>query len=601
MSTKIKRLSALLISCAMIVSALAGCAGNDNGSTSSGVSSTSSTDSSTVSSGTTPEENTTKAANAARDKVNVRFSQFANNTDDAEGMKNDPIKKYIEETVNITLEYDTGTEGYDDRMQTELAVGNAPDLFPTWGESEKIKKWVDEEAVTDIGSIITAEPDRYPTLNKIISTPEYKAYNKLYLGDENATYAIYSISSLAYPQFNGVPAYNSAILKELNDGKIPETVDEFVAFTKAAGAAGYSGWWPYNVKLTNWGELDKTIASPMGTTILAPFDKAWQGFVPEGTLGTDSEKWTLATTSEKSKEAVKVLADMYANNALHQGVGILTDDDDGYSQFADGRIASFSYGYGYYTQFHKLYMGVWKEAHADAELSDVTLGYALQDDGNWSHSYDTGTWVGAHYFIPTSCDYPDRVLDLVEYLATNEGQNTLFRGIEGLTYTMDGDNVVYNIDEFVNINKSYGYANPDRCRYMWFSYLFSGCEMRVDLENNDWWESVTAPYDNTVEWATAEDKEVYDYALEQISKSVDNVYVKLPAYYTFVALPAEMSDIRTSLKEITNRYLSAMVGGQMDIDANWSKYQAEYEAAGAAQIEEALNAAVAEARSTYGG
>ena len=39
------------------------------------------------------------------------------------------------------------------------------------------------------------------------------------------------------------------------------------------------------------------------------------------------------------------------------------------------------------------------------------------------------SYVGAHYFIPTSCEYPDRVLDLVEFLASNEGQNLLFRGM----------------------------------------------------------------------------------------------------------------------------------------------------------------------------
>jgi ABC-type glycerol-3-phosphate transport system substrate-binding protein len=338
----------------------------------------------------------------------------------------------------------------------------------------------------------------------------------------------------------------------------------------------------------------------MGANILAPENMAWDAFIPEGEIGTDSEYWRLGTTSEKSKEAVKVLAEMYAANGLHQGIGMMSDDDDGYSQFAAGRIGAFGYGYGYYTQFHKLYMGIWKEAHADAKLSDVTLGTALNQNGNWGKTYDTGTWVGAHYFVPASCKYPDRVLDLVEYLASEEGQNMLFRGIEGLTYTMNGDQVVYNMDAFVNINKSYGYADPDRCRYMWFSYLFCGCEMKVDLANEDWWAAVTKPYDNSVDWATPADKEVYDYALSTLAGFTDNVYTQLPAYYNFVSLPADMATIRTNLKEITNRYLSAMIGGQMDIETEWANYQAEYENAGAAKIEEALNKSVAEARATYG-
>ena len=40
---------------------------------------------------------------------------------------------------------------------------------------------------------------------------------------------------------------------------------------------------------------------------------------------------------------------------------------------------------------------------------------------------------------------------------------------------------------------------PDRCRYMWFSYLFCASEMKLDLVNNDWWDAVTTPYDNTLD------------------------------------------------------------------------------------------------------
>ena len=104
-------------------------------------------------------EATGPEANAAREMVNIRFSQYANSVDDQEGMANDPIKKAIEQAVNITLEYDTGIEGYDDRLSTELAVGMAPDLFPTWGEATKIRQFAEEEAVYDIAAIINGDLD----------------------------------------------------------------------------------------------------------------------------------------------------------------------------------------------------------------------------------------------------------------------------------------------------------------------------------------------------------------------------------------------------------------------------------------------------------
>ena len=595
MKHTLKKLLAFSLVLALVAGMLVGCGGAPS---SSAANSTSASVEATSSAGGKGEN-----PNAGRENVTIRFSQYANNTDDQEYMANDPIKKAIEEAVNVTIEYDTGIEGYDDRLATELAVGAAPDLFPTWGVASLLRKYAEEEAVYDIGKIINADPERYPILYKIINHPTYKMYNKMYTGDENATYAIYSFSARAYPNFNGVPAYNTAILEEVNDGVVPSTVSEFVAFTEKAADAGYSGWWPFNNKLTNWAEIDRTIANPLGTTLRTPatWDWIWTGFLPDdpAKIGTDEEHWTLMTVSDKSKEVVRLLAEMYAKNGIHNGVGTLVDEDDGYAAFNNNTLASYGYSYGYYTQFKKLYDS-WMSAHPDGSLKDLTLGTALtDDDGNWMQIYDVPVYLGSHYFIPTSCEYPERVLDLVEFLASNEGQKLIFCGIEGLTYTMDGDDIVFDIEEITNINKHYGYPYQDTCRYVWFTYLFCTSEMMLSLEDNDWWDAVTTPYDPTMDWATDDDKECFQYALDTVQEFVDDVYVVIPSYYGMATLDAEWADVQTKLYEITNRYLAQMVGGQLDIDTGWEQYRAEYEAAGGPGLEEAVNEAIAFARTEY--
>ena len=595
MKHTLKKLLAFSLVLALVAGMLVGCGGAPS---SSAANSTSASVEATSSAGGKGEN-----PNAGRENVTIRFSQYANNTDDQEYMANDPIKKAIEEAVNVTIEYDTGIEGYDDRLATELAVGAAPDLFPTWGVAPLLRKYAEEEAVYDIGKIINADPERYPILYKIINHPTYKMYNKMYTGDENATDAIYSFSARAYPNFNGVPAYNTAILEEVNDGVVPSTVSEFVAFTEKAADAGYSGWWPFNNKLTNWAEIDRTIANPLGTTLRTPatWDWIWTGFLPDdpAKIGTDEEHWTLMTVSDKSKEVVRLLAEMYAKNGIHNGVGTLVDEDDGYAAFNNNTLASYGYSYGYYTQFKKLYDS-WMSAHPDGSLKDLTLGTALtDDDGNWMQIYDVPVYLGSHYFIPTSCEYPERVLDLVEFLASNEGQKLIFCGIEGLTYTMDGDDIVFDIEEITNINKHYGYPYQDTCRYVWFTYLFCTSEMMLNLEDNDWWDAVTTPYDPTMDWATDDDKECFQYALDTVQEFVDDVYVVIPSYYGMATLDAEWADVQTKLYEITNRYLAQMVGGQLDIDTGWKQYRAEYEAAGGPGLEEAVNEAIAFARTEY--
>ena len=67
-------------------------------------------------------------------------------------------------------------------------------------------------------------------------------------------------------------------------------------------------------------------------------------------------------------------------------------------------------------------------------------------------------------------------------------------------------------------------------------------------------------------------------------------------YYTQITLPAEATDIRTRLNDITNQYLTQMMGGQLDVEEAWPNYVAEYEAAGAAELEAMVNEAVAVAR-----
>ena len=256
------------------------------------------------------------------------------------------------------------------------------------------------------------------------------------------------------------------------------------------------GWWPRNDKPTRWVEIDRT--SPRQAAPDHAADRGhWNGFVL-GDLGTDSEHWTLATTSDASKEVVKQLAALYQTGGLDSGIGVKSDFDDAYADFGLGKIGAMNFGFGYPGQFRDFYKECWLKANPSAQMSDLTLGVALTDDGNYGHTYTTGTWVGAHYFIPTSCTYPERVLDLVEYLASAAGQYLLHN-------TTD---FVYRADQGVDFwnaaTAPYGYGDG-RCKYVWFSYLFSGTEYQVNFADNDWWTAVSKPIDNSNYWATEQD------------------------------------------------------------------------------------------------
>lgn len=572
-----RKMTVFALAGAMIITVLGGCGKSVD---------TTKDSSSTTALSTTSE--TKQETNADRENISIRFSQFGNSVDDAAGMQNDPVKKAIESAVNVKLTYETGTDGYDDNNATQLAAGDAPDLFPTWGETDKIKKWISDGAVVDIGAIVAANPDRYPTLTKMFGDTTYKAYNKLYSGDENKAYAIYSLAAMPKPAFGGVPVYSTKILNEVNGGKVPATVDEFVAFTKAAAAKGYAGWWPRNDKLTNWMEIDKTIAAPQGTSIQPPKGDAWNGFVP---TAENSDTWKLMTVSDKSKEIVKQLADMYKANALSKKVGVQDDFTDAKSNFCLNKIGAVNFGFGFAGQFKDLYVSDWKKANPQtAKPEDITMGTALQGSAGYGQVYSTFMWVGAHYFIPTSSKNPERVVDLIEFLASQKGQDLLFNAQGGQFNTAQGS------DYWNNINKAYGYGDDGRCKYVWFSYLFSATEYMTEFSTKGWYESDTNPVDFSSNWATEEDNALTKTAQTVIDGFVDKCAIKLPSYYNMVTLNEEANTIRTKLTEITNRYLPQMIGGQMDIDKQWVNYQNEYKNAGADKLETMLNDAIAAAK-----
>lgn len=528
----------------------------------------------------------------AQENVSIRFAAYGNSLDDPTGMANDPIKKAIEEATNLTIQYDTGTEGFDDRMVTELATGSGPDLFSTWGESEKIQSWIADDAVIDMAEIVKAQPDRYPILAKMFNSPEYQAYNKLYSGDANKAYAIYAIGALPTPAFAGVPVYNQKLLDKYNGGQVPSTVDEFVNFTTNAGKDGVAGWWPRNDKLTNWSEIDKTMALPQGTSISPPADQPWTGFIRTG-----DDTWKLMTTSDQSKAVVKQLAQMYSNNALSKGVGVKGDFDDAYAAFGLSELASANFGFGYAPQFRDFWKSAWKEANPDtAKVSDLAQGRSLQGSAGYPQIYQTSGWMAAHWFIPTSAKNPDRVLDLLEFMASAKGQDLVFKGIEGLTYNAGADGKPVYIDgAWDAINKAYG-TSDGRGKYVWFEYLFSGTSFMTELETKDWATTVNNPVDFSAQWSSEQDNELLNAAQSQIDTFVDQVVVKLPDYYNLIVLGEDAQNMRTAMKEVSNRYLAAMIGGQMDVDKEWPNYVKEFEAAGGSQYEKLFNEAVQTAK-----
>lgn len=83
------------------------------------------------------------------------------------------------------------------------------------------------------------------------------------------------------------------------------------------------------------------------------------------------------------------------------------------------------------------------------------------------------------------------MLDLIEFLASDEGQDLIHKGIKGVHYEDDANGrPVFNKDEWLVETDMYGQGDG-RCFYPWFVYLFSGSNFQLELETGagDWYET----------------------------------------------------------------------------------------------------------------
>jgi hypothetical protein len=522
--------------------------------------------------------------NADRERVKIRYMQYGYVIDNAAAIEADPIINAVEDAVNVDIALEGFSENYMANVEMQLTAGIAPDIFTAF-DFDMADKWIQDGALHDIGAIVNADPARYPILHKIINAPEYKMYNSVHAGSPDSTYAIYSMASSL--NWAGPVLYHKDVMEAAGYAEPPKTVGEFVDYAKKAGASGVSGWWPRNNKLGRLVELDMAMFAPQGTTMVAPGDgDPWDGLKPAGDV---EGEWKIMTTSDETKAVLKTMAEMYAVGGIDVGLGVKDDFAEAKPDWQSGRIGAFGHGFSNYLQVRDFI----DEAIAAAPgktWEDYKLGGLMEG----TKVYTTPYWLGWYWMIPTTCAAPDRVLDFVEFLATDAGQELLFLGVEGLHYTRSGGEIVYDDDAWLEQGRIYT-IEDGRHKSVPFTYLFTAQQYQALLETTPGW------FDAMLNPIIPEDPDtpLKAYVTGVLDSYRDDAIVILPPYFSIVTYPTEQAETLAKLSEITLRYIPAFITGQKDIDAEWPAYVAEYESAGAAGVEAAFNQALGVAKEVY--
>lgn len=338
--------------------------------------------------------------------------------------------KYKELTnVNVTWDL-IDEEAIEEQRNLSLLDSKLPDAYFLAGFSmSDIVTYGEQGVFIELNDLIeehapnlTALMEEEPGIRKGITFPNGK---------------IYSMPSIVDPDFLSVrlaarPWINTEHLEELGM-EIPQTTDEFYEFLKGVKELAPAG--------------ENTI--PYGGTAIAELVQ-WLsgsfGVMNRGQVNTnfdadpeDPTKVRFYAATEDYKELLEYLHKLYSEGLIDQQ--ILDNDWSHFTGLAGEGSEAFS-SYVFYEP---------KDFFGPEVGENWTHMTALEGPNGHKNYNKVGpiVWDAANFIITSSNENPEETVKWMDNFYGAEGQEFYYMGVEGETYTKDGDNAKY-VDELLN-------------------------------------------------------------------------------------------------------------------------------------------------------
>lgn len=264
----------------------------------------------------------------------------------------------------------------------------------------------------------------------------------------------------------------------------------------------------------------------------------------------DKQEYFPGAISEQYKEYLKFFSKLYAEGLLDPEMAEPIDGDKWTQKMANGSaVATFAY----YDQIG----GV--EAASKIDGLKLQMYPALEGPAGAHHQPKSRTGAGIMFPSKTAQrpDFEQVVRTVDEIFFSEENAKLWCLGVEGETYTMDGDNIVY-ADSIQN--------SPDGIyKHMQLAY---GCGSDV----------------TQMVWVNSREMTKYDENYAEINKTVaemGDVIQPVPPTPMFDDLTAEEAGLlQTPLADTWERWANDFITGAKDVEKDWDAYVAEMQSKG---------------------
>ena len=327
----------------------------------------------------------------------------------------DRVKQYIEEKFNVRFNVSTVSYGttYLEKLNVVIAGGDYPDLFKAmWADN--IKEYYEDGLLVNIDEL--AKENHFTNLQAYLD--EARGYQNL---------TAYDGDFYAIPMKIGVYQHGLWYRKDWLDKlglEVPKTMDEFYQVAKAMKEADLDGMGTYGFSADSSWWLNH---------FHCMYTDSWDYKLMED--GTIQHYRAL----DEMRDSYAFWAKMYAEKILDQSICTGTNARELFVSGRTGMMMRDCYAKDIQYIFDQI-----KAINPEAEV-----GIMLMPAGPLGSHQITGTPYLDYTAISTTAEDPVRIAAILDYILSDEGQNLLRNGIEGVHYTKNADGtIVRNTAEY---------------------------------------------------------------------------------------------------------------------------------------------------------
>ena len=343
---------------------------------------------------------------------------------DAENsLAGDEVLSRIEEKLNIKIiPVNMTWDDYIEKVRLWASAGSLPDVFTgDFRNSALYRQWAEQDIIRSIPE----ELDEYPSLQKYL---EGKASQ-----DARLDGALYCIPRQTYPSqewtcLDRMICYRWDLAQEAGIEKEPETWEEFQEMISAIIKAD-----PEGTGIGGLTAADKNQLCGMLLPYASPIAAEGGGGAGYRWMRDKDGLCKPVYFVEDMTAAFQLARNMYDSGVIENDI-MLTTNWSAEDKFLSGRSAAMVIAGGMENKYGNIGR-YWKEVHGTEYLEDVKALDLMPDkDGNKSYPAWGYAWSESYINGAVSEEKLDKILQLYDYLLSDEGAFLSNYGPEGILY-----------------------------------------------------------------------------------------------------------------------------------------------------------------------